>query len=128
MAGEVNEAVREQENFQKVVDIQKAFEGNVKSIVAEGRLYVRDGSLMKVRRTCKQLFRLNRRLVFFFKGVQEDSKAAPFFSVQRCHCVCGRNGRQFICTAPTDDVGRGKPIVLALTLADCAVDRCERRA
>jgi hypothetical protein len=52
VATAVNEAIREQENFQKVVDIQKSFEGNVKTIVADGRLYVRDGVLMKV---CKKV-------------------------------------------------------------------------
>jgi hypothetical protein len=95
VATAVNEAIREQENFQKVVDIQKSFEGNVKTIVADGRLYVRDGLLMKV---CKKVpkprhFLPLLRLARLRRGRVRPLRAAPPDAAHRVRRQ-GRAGQQ----------------------------------
>ena len=43
LAVSVNEKIREEDNYQTLVRIQKNFIGNVKNIVVEGRQFVREG-------------------------------------------------------------------------------------
>jgi hypothetical protein len=80
VATAVNEAIREQENFQKVVDIQKSFEGNVKTIVADGRLYVRDGTLMKV---CKKVPKPRHFFLFSDSLVYAEVESEDRFVLRR---------------------------------------------
>jgi hypothetical protein len=47
----VNASIRAAENYEKLCQIQKSFitqSGNVKNLVDEGRLFIREGSLTKV--------------------------------------------------------------------------------
>jgi hypothetical protein len=48
-AAAVNESIKVAENYEKLCQIQKSFiTGNVKNLVEETRLFVREGSLTKV--------------------------------------------------------------------------------
>eukprot|EP01119_Soliformovum_irregulare_P017382 TRINITY_DN5156_c0_g1_i4.p1 TRINITY_DN5156_c0_g1~~TRINITY_DN5156_c0_g1_i4.p1 ORF type:complete len:668 (-),score=201.77 TRINITY_DN5156_c0_g1_i4:275-2278(-) len=48
IAVNVNEKIKEEENFQKLCQIQKSFVGNVKNIVVDNRKFIREGPVMKV--------------------------------------------------------------------------------
>jgi len=64
LADAVNESIREQENFSRVVEIASSFTGpnsNTHTIVQEGRRFIADGLLMKV---CKKVHKPRHIFVF----------------------------------------------------------------
>lgn len=48
LAKDVNEALKTEENYRKLMKIQKNFVGNVKNIVVENRQFLKEGTLTKV--------------------------------------------------------------------------------
>eukprot|EP01116_Phalansterium_solitarium_P016716 TRINITY_DN3949_c0_g2_i1.p1 TRINITY_DN3949_c0_g2~~TRINITY_DN3949_c0_g2_i1.p1 ORF type:complete len:630 (+),score=205.90 TRINITY_DN3949_c0_g2_i1:159-2048(+) len=48
IAQSINDNIRAQENFQKLCSIQQSFQGSMKSIVVDGRKFVREGPVMKI--------------------------------------------------------------------------------
>eukprot|EP01117_Protostelium_nocturnum_P006600 TRINITY_DN2376_c0_g1_i1.p1 TRINITY_DN2376_c0_g1~~TRINITY_DN2376_c0_g1_i1.p1 ORF type:complete len:623 (+),score=229.58 TRINITY_DN2376_c0_g1_i1:195-1871(+) len=61
LAFSVNESMKAEENFKKLIQIQKSFVGNVKEIVAENRTFIMEGPLYKVCRKSSKF-----RWVFLF--------------------------------------------------------------
>ena len=56
VAKEVNESVRRRENWEKLVEIQKSFVGNINLLARTDRMFVRDGDLFKICRKKPKLF------------------------------------------------------------------------
>ena len=61
LAHDVNNALKKEENYEKLLRIQKNFVGNLKNIVVENRVFIKEGSLLKV---CRKENKLRHFFLF----------------------------------------------------------------
>lgn len=94
VADHVNNFIRQQENFRKMVSIQNSFTGNyVPGIVAPGRQFIREGLLMKV-----DSFTVTRHcddtVSWQCRCVRESQRREWYSCFQTCCCMLKLTTRQ----------------------------------
>ncbi|XP_076450012.1 rho guanine nucleotide exchange factor 39-like [Babylonia areolata] len=85
IAQHINEHVRQHENFQKMLSIQKSFDSSAPKILTPGRFFLKEGALKKVSR---KGVRSHERMFFLFNDVLLYGKPRLVESGGRSYTCC----------------------------------------
>lgn len=85
VAHHINEHIRQHENFQKMLAIQKCFDSSAPKILQPGRIFLKEGSLKKVSRKGGKSF---ERMFFLFNDVLLYGKPKLLESGGRSYTCC----------------------------------------
>ncbi|XP_001624596.3 FYVE, RhoGEF and PH domain-containing protein 2 [Nematostella vectensis] len=94
VAEHINENIRQHENFQKMLSIQKCLTGEgAPKILAPGRFFIKEGPLLKACRRGSQ-----ERMFFLFSDILIYAKKSSSLDKEQCTYSCRRVFPLFECT------------------------------